>query len=283
MRNNQKSLSNGCLMRISPLGIVGTKWDLENLQRAAKMDCTLTNPNPDTLEAVSVYVTAIQTAIRTGDPVETYAAAMAATSENGLVQKILIMAVQQAEPIVLSNGQAIMTDSQQFQGYFGVALQNTFYELLNTDGFEQSMMNILSRGGDTDTNCAIAGALLGAVYGFHAIPLDWWETVLSAPTETRQQQYPEVETADLIDLALFLLDKKNHILEPNFKTEPCEIHDEVKDATTISDEVKTATSDEVKDETSDEVKTTTSDECYETSDENYEVDDDDEDEDLTQK
>jgi len=35
------------------------------------------------------------------------------------------------------------------------------------------------RGGDTDTNAAIAGALLGAVHGRAAVPAEWRSMILS--------------------------------------------------------------------------------------------------------
>jgi ADP-ribosyl-[dinitrogen reductase] hydrolase len=35
------------------------------------------------------------------------------------------------------------------------------------------------RGGDTDTNAAIAGALLGAVHGREAVPAQWRSMLLS--------------------------------------------------------------------------------------------------------
>ena len=35
------------------------------------------------------------------------------------------------------------------------------------------------RGGDTDTNAAISGALLGAVYGIESLPERWVKTVLN--------------------------------------------------------------------------------------------------------
>jgi ADP-ribosyl-[dinitrogen reductase] hydrolase len=35
------------------------------------------------------------------------------------------------------------------------------------------------RGGDTDTNAAIAGALLGALYGAPSVPQQWREAVLT--------------------------------------------------------------------------------------------------------
>lgn len=216
--NNQKSLSNGCLMRISPLAIAGVRWKLENLQMAAKMDCELTNPNPIALDAVSVYVTAIQTAILTGDPLKTYDAALeSATTKD--IQDLLVAAVEKPDPIKLSDGKEVSTDSQ-FMGYLGVALQNAFYELLNTDSFEQALVNIISRGGDTDTNGCIAGALLGAVHGYDKIPSDWTDTVLEAKTEKRQKEYPYADTSDLIETALLLVgEEDDHIPEPVFKGE----------------------------------------------------------------
>ena len=43
--------------------------------------------------------------------------------------------------------------------------------------------NMVMRGGDTDTNAAICGALLGAVYGRDAVPDQWAECVLNCRPE----------------------------------------------------------------------------------------------------
>ena len=43
--------------------------------------------------------------------------------------------------------------------------------------------NTIMRGGDTDTNAAICGALLGAVYGVEAIPQQWRDAVLNCRPE----------------------------------------------------------------------------------------------------
>lgn len=42
--------------------------------------------------------------------------------------------------------------------------QSAFYELLHGTSFTKSLIAAISRGGDTDTNAAIVGALLGKVY-----------------------------------------------------------------------------------------------------------------------
>lgn len=45
-------------------------------------------------------------------------------------------------------------------GYVGIALQTAYYELLNGSSFEQSLVDIMKRGGDTDTIGCIAGRFL---------------------------------------------------------------------------------------------------------------------------
>jgi ADP-ribosyl-[dinitrogen reductase] hydrolase len=53
----------------------------------------------------------------------------------------------------------------------GIALQVAGEGL----GFEEGLRLVVSLGGDTDTNAAVAGALLGATHGVDAIPASWLE------------------------------------------------------------------------------------------------------------
>jgi ADP-ribosylglycohydrolase len=55
----------------------------------------------------------------------------------------------------------------------GIALQVAGEEL----GFEVGLRYVVGLGGDTDTNAAVAGALLGAANGIDAIPPDWLEAL----------------------------------------------------------------------------------------------------------
>ena len=45
--------------------------------------------------------------------------------------------------------------------------------------YERCIADMLLLGGDTDTNAAIVGGLIGAYYGIAGIPLDWIELLLS--------------------------------------------------------------------------------------------------------
>jgi hypothetical protein len=60
-----------------------------------------------------------------------------------------------------------------------VAFQNTFFQLLHAATLEEGVINTVRAGGDTDTNAAIAGALLGAVHGRRGIPAQWMDRLLT--------------------------------------------------------------------------------------------------------
>jgi ADP-ribosyl-[dinitrogen reductase] hydrolase len=70
-------------------------------------------------------------------------------------------------------------DYVQQQGWVLIAFRNSLWQLLNASNFEAGVVDTVMCGGDTDTNAAICGALLGAVYGLDAIPAQWVERVLN--------------------------------------------------------------------------------------------------------
>ena len=58
-------------------------------------------------------------------------------------------------------------------GHTLIALQFGLFAS-NTDlTFKDALLEVIKAGGDTDTNGAVAGAILGARYGCDAIPGEW--------------------------------------------------------------------------------------------------------------
>ena len=55
---------------------------------------------------------------------------------------------------------AAPADYQGHQGWVLTAFQNAFWQLLHAPDLESGVCETVRRGGDTDTNAAIAGALL---------------------------------------------------------------------------------------------------------------------------
>jgi ADP-ribosylglycohydrolase len=94
------------------------------------------------------------------------------------------------------------------QGWVLIALRNAFFELLHAESLETGVVNTVRRGGDTDTNAAIAGALLGAALGRAAVPAQWRNAVLSARAHQSRAKHPrppEYWPVDCYELAERLL------------------------------------------------------------------------------
>jgi ADP-ribosylglycohydrolase len=66
-----------------------------------------------------------------------------------------------------------------------IAFQDALWQLLHAASREEGVVDTLSRGGDTDTNATICGALLGSVYGRdYSNPMDR----VSESTSARKRQ-----------------------------------------------------------------------------------------------
>ena len=70
----------------------------------------------------------------------------------------------------------LMRDHQLI-GHTLIATQLGLWASTTTLNFEEALVASVSTGGDTDTNSAVAGAVLGARYGLSAIPGRWFECV----------------------------------------------------------------------------------------------------------
>ena len=160
-----ESESNGSLMRVSPLGIWAA-GDPERAARAAREDSALTHPNPACVEACAGYAAAIAVGVAGGD-------------RNAMLDAALGIASGAArESIQRGAAGAAPAEFEKRMGWVLVSLQNAFYRLMRED-FETALIATVSCGGDTDTNAAIAGALLGAAHGRETIPSRWILPVLA--------------------------------------------------------------------------------------------------------
>lgn len=59
-----------------------------------------------------------------------------------------------------------------------VTYRLAFWELFHAPSLEAAITDVANRGGDSDTNAAVTGALFGAIFGERAIPELWAERVL---------------------------------------------------------------------------------------------------------
>lgn len=197
---NHDSQANGALMRIAPLAIWGHALAPPELLEHARADARITHPHPVCQDASAVFVAAIAFAIREGAlPAAVHAHALAVATAQAM-QPAVIDALVQAKG-------ARPADFQTHQGWVLIALQEAFFQLLHSDGPEAGVIATVAAGGDTDTNAAIAGALLGAVHGRNAVPERWRRLVLTCRPlpATRRSRPPIYWPVDAMILAERLL------------------------------------------------------------------------------
>jgi ADP-ribosyl-[dinitrogen reductase] hydrolase len=169
---NPESQANGAMMRISPLGVFGASHPLDNVAEWARQDAALTHPHPVCLQANTLFTMAIADAIRTGcEARELYQKIVSWAEEMSVDHSLL--------DIVRGAAIAPPADYVSQQGWVLTAFRNALWQLLHASTLEAGVVDTVMCGGDTDTNAAICGALLGAVHGLDAIPEQWVEAVLN--------------------------------------------------------------------------------------------------------
>ena len=168
--------SNGALMRISPLALWGYRVNADDLIRCARLDASLTHAHPACLDANVVFVLAIVELLRGNSPDWAYQQTLdwAKTEGDASIFKALSMAEDN-----------LPRDYVTHMGDVLIALQNAFYWLLYAKSPAEAIRDTIRRGGDTDTNAAIAGALLGAYHGGSAFPEQWRHTLRTCRPSTK--------------------------------------------------------------------------------------------------
>ncbi len=180
------SQANGAMMRISPLGIFGSRFSIGQVMEWARMDARQTHVHPVCVEANAIFAAALSACIRYELTPSDLLSLLQAFAESPVVPKALQDVVATAahdEPPVLDG---------THQGWVLLALRNTIWQLVHASNFEEGLVDTLQRGGDTDTNAAICGALLGALYGQAQIPNRWISAVTGFAADVNN---PKVQLA----------------------------------------------------------------------------------------
>ncbi|GAB3087017.1 ADP-ribosylglycohydrolase family protein [Corynebacterium aquatimens] len=157
---NAEAQSNGALMRVSPLAIAYFA-DPDRAAEHARTDALMTHPNDYTVAVNGAYVGALARVIGGADPV-------AALKESAGDLR------EQVEDFIASRPTDVASSKI---GWVRYAFNLTCYHAAHGASFEESLVEIVGMGGDTDTNAAIAGAFLGAIHGEDGIPARWRDVI----------------------------------------------------------------------------------------------------------
>jgi ADP-ribosylglycohydrolase len=195
--------SNGTLMRCSPLALLP---EAERVN-AIIHDVDITNPNPVNRECSTIYLFALSQLLRIGEEqdslttlVETYERCVARATQLPILN--VFLEINSGSP----------RDVTQSKGWVVHAFYAAMHSLrLIIDGvvssYSEAINMIVMLGGDTDTNAAIAGALIGAYYGYTKMYCE--ETtnynlcvLMGADTSQGDFPRPELYSPRGIDVAL---------------------------------------------------------------------------------
>jgi ADP-ribosylglycohydrolase len=167
-----ESQSNGALMRVAPMALWGFRKDLDLLADVARMDAELTHAHPVCVDANRVFVVTLALLLRGAPPMEAY---------QQTIQWADSARAETAISSVLKNAaQSLPEDAYTQQGWVLLSLHIAYYQLLHATDLAEGIRGAVRQGGDTDTNAAITGALIGAHFGANALPPQWARTILSA-------------------------------------------------------------------------------------------------------
>ncbi|CDW91870.1 UNKNOWN [Stylonychia lemnae] len=152
---NQTSQSNGCLMRITPLAVWGSQLSNDDLYRAVYLQTYLTHCNQIAIDSTYIYCFAIKLILN------------GKTDRQTIFEEVLLEAqTRQMSKIVewLNDSCQSKLPSPTFnQGWLKIAFVYSFHFLLQKNNDLNSCLKQMIMGaGDTDTNAAIVGGLIGS-------------------------------------------------------------------------------------------------------------------------
>jgi len=193
------TLSNGALMRISPMIVYGRHLSDDNLAKLAMADCQITNYGNLPQLAVGAYVVALKQIVNREEEAskaDTAKKAITAATkwlesmrdnEKNTKYKFALLDKPEGEvsavDIVLKQWIECQRDtkncwrkaSEKPIFVLDIAMQRVFDYLRQVQSesadlpFFQVIENVVKEQGDTDTNAAIVGAAVGAMEGIHDI------------------------------------------------------------------------------------------------------------------
>jgi ADP-ribosyl-[dinitrogen reductase] hydrolase len=162
-RGPEVSAGNGSVMYCAPLGLAYANRPSVLFELAPALSA-LTHYDGRCATAVLAVTLAVAGLAR-GEPVESAATGALTTVED-------LEGGEELEFLVEAAGSARAIDGPD-QGFCLFTAGVAFQALVRGGSFEAELRRVVSLGGDTDTNAAVAGALIGARDGILGLPPAW--------------------------------------------------------------------------------------------------------------
>lgn len=166
-KSDPNSAGNGSLMHAWPIA-AARHSDLGLLIAESRLQSQVTHPHPDCVNACVFLNLLLADLIHRDDskpPNLTLRESIAVSLNKVSLGKEFELMLNLAP--VRQRGQLKNT------GWVRHTLESALWATLNSQSFEEALVNAVNLGNDADTSGCVAGALAGAMYGVEAIPKHW--------------------------------------------------------------------------------------------------------------
>jgi ADP-ribosylglycohydrolase len=161
--NSVISEANGALMRVIPLAIWASSLCIEKVADMAAKDAMLSHPSQVCQDCNRLYCIAVSSLIKYPHDIHK---ALKVTEDYARANTTTIV----KEWLLEQSHNVDHLDCTINIGHVKYGFILAFYHLRKQSSFETAIRETLMKGGDTDTNAAIVGGLLGAYHGYESIP-----------------------------------------------------------------------------------------------------------------
>ena len=172
LSSGRQAAANGAVMRTSVLGL----WQNETpemVRKNAEAVCKITHYDPRCVASCVVVCLAIRSLLRETPDGTALVDSLAKEADkyDSRVREYLEKAMQ---PDIA----ALALEEPHAIGYTLKAMAAGIWALLHPTTYRDGIISVIHEGGDADTNAAVAGAILGARFGFSGIPRRWVDSLL---------------------------------------------------------------------------------------------------------
>ncbi|HTY04588.1 MAG TPA: ADP-ribosyl-[dinitrogen reductase] hydrolase [Rhodocyclaceae bacterium] len=152
---SEHDAGNGAAMRVLPVALATLGQGDAAVRTAVRAQAHVTHNNADSDAAAELVALAVQAGINGGNLRDVYRQCI-----RPFVERCPAFAYRPRR-------------RENPSGWIIETMQAVLQALLDTGSFEECLVDVVNRGGDSDTTGAIAGMLAGALYGRDALPARW--------------------------------------------------------------------------------------------------------------
>jgi ADP-ribosyl-[dinitrogen reductase] hydrolase len=195
---NTEAASNGTVMRTWPISIIYNS-NLEELIRNSILQCSITHLNNEAIWS-AVLINCLLYFIINSDE----------TNTKELYKKSLEKSLEIIKPHIsikyyniLLNAGNKNTELNGGKGYVYDTMETVLWCINNSNSYKDAILKCINIPGDTDTNASITGAVVGALYGLHNIPVNWIN-ILDKPNKYNNWNGIQITSEILKNIVLLL-------------------------------------------------------------------------------